>query len=355
MARGDQKDAMAVHYRISGPLIGANGTESSLTMQPQGQVFSTSGRDRRQSERHSLDNACGELIYRGTTHPCEVIDISIGGCCIRTEKRFAAGALANVEVVLPLFGMTLRIVGTTQWLDHQNQIGIRFVLPSAKSKNQLASLITCIIDRDALADVQEAMNSAALHESPGLAISVPLSLLKKPEPEPVFEEEAVSSELSAVNHAIHGEERWVQSPTEGDWKAIFRNPANALQLRGVLLDLSSLGCNIRCGQTCGNVLQAQVEVEFEMRGLHLQLSGVVQEVYDARTCGIQFSPMTQRKLDSLTQLIEELHADSKKPQSPAAAPPSEKGANLPVEENSQSKDQESPPKVHKKHFWQFKK
>jgi hypothetical protein len=347
---------MAVHYRISGPLIGAGGTEPSQT-QPIGQVFSTSGRDRRQTDRISLEDAHGELAYRGTVFPCEVIDISIGGCCIRTEKRFAAGALANVEVVLPLFGMTLRIVGTTQWLNQQNLIGIRFVLPSAKSKNQLASLITCIIDSDALAEVQEAMTSAALHESPGLAISVPLSLMKKPEAEPVFEDAPGSSELGAVHHAIHGEERRVLPTMEGEWKAIFRNPANELQLRGELLDLSSLGCNLRCGRTCGNVLHAQVEIEFEMLGLHLQLSGVVHEVYDARTCGIQFSPMTQRKLDSLAQLIEELHAASQKPsQLPVAAKhPENAPAMEPLtpEKDGQDKGQESAEKSPKKRFWHF--
>jgi hypothetical protein len=309
-------------------------------------VITASGRDRRQYDRLSLDGAQGELAYRGIAFPCDIIDISIGGCCIRTERRFPAGALANVEVVLPLFGMTLRIVGVTQWLDQRNQIGIRFILPSAKSKNQLASLITCIIDKDALEEVQEAMTSSTLHEMPGLAVSVPLSLVKK---HPVLAEiPAEEIVFSAMDQSIHGGERWVRPAIPGDWKAVFRNPATVLQFNAGLVDLSSQGCNLRCSEPCEEVANANVELEFEIRGLHFQLSGVVAAIYSTRTCGIRFSPMTTRKKDALVQLIEELDAAS----SLSSAPPQVSQTEAPVPVGRVEKE-ESPAdeKGKKKHFW----
>lgn len=131
--------------------------------------------ERRRADRYELDSAQGKLIYKGATIPCQFVDISMGGCCISTEKPFVDGALAEVEIVLLVFGMVLRIRGITQWVTARNLLGVRFIHPSARSKNQLASLLTCLIDTSAADVVKAAVASAVTDNAtaPVLALENP--------------------------------------------------------------------------------------------------------------------------------------------------------------------------------------
>ena len=132
-------------------------------------------RDRRADERFEINTPGGNIHYKGSKYPCKIIDISLSGCCVRTETPFLPGSLANVEVVLPIHGMFLRMVGTTQWVTRENLIGIRFMHTSPRSKNQLAGLLTCLVDTSAADAVREviAVAVAAQNAGRGLVLEIP--------------------------------------------------------------------------------------------------------------------------------------------------------------------------------------
>jgi hypothetical protein len=119
----------------------------------------------RSYERHSLESAVGSMRYRGVQVSCQVLDISMGGCCIETERLFDIGALAHVEIEISIFGLNLRIVGVIQWTE-DNLIGVRFFHPGVKTKNQVASIISCLIDHGTIESVQAAL-AAAEAQKPG--------------------------------------------------------------------------------------------------------------------------------------------------------------------------------------------
>jgi len=261
--------------------------------------------ERRANERYSLQAANGEFSYRGAKYPCQLVNVSMGGCCLRMERRFYAGALAPVEVLMPVFGLTLRMVGTTQWVDmDENLLGIRFIHASAKSKNQLAGLITCLIDRDAAEAVQE--------------VAAQGRKLVLPDPQPEEEPGVAASdeddetslrdaqEIEAADQAVHGTERRISSRLPAEWPAVLRAPAQRLHLAGELVDLSLNGCIFRSSMPFTAIRQAIVEVESEIRGLHMRLAGVTQAIYGPATAGIRFTMLSSRKRDELAQLIEEL-------------------------------------------------
>jgi len=248
-------------------------------------------RERRAQERHTLEAVEGELIYKGTQIPCQFIDVSMGGCCIQTERRFAAGALANVEIILPLFGVVLKIVGVTQWLNQRNQIGIRFFHPSSRSKNELAGLISCLIDKTAAEVFLEA-------QAPEVEVQE-----EAPAPEIQLED---TEAKSALMREVHGGASTIKSLKIGEWPATIRSPKEQLNVPGAILDLSLIGCSVRTVKAYTGQLQAGVEVEFEISGLPFRLAGVMRAIYDSHSVGIQFIPMTNRKREELGQAIEEL-------------------------------------------------
>jgi hypothetical protein len=158
------------------------------------------GRDRRAADRYDLDNAPGSLIHKGTKVPCLVVDISLTGCCVRTPQPFTAGALETVKVVFPIFEMILSIWGVTQWVRGEHLLGIQFRHPSARSKNQLAGLLTCLIDKSAAEVVKKAMAEIVAEpgENPILQLEHPSAPAFVPEPEPDPEPEPEPEPSEAV-------------------------------------------------------------------------------------------------------------------------------------------------------------
>jgi hypothetical protein len=257
--------------------------------------------ERRAHERYSLEGAEGEFVHRGVRHSCRLLNVSMGGCCVLLEERFTAGALAQVEVVLPVHGMLLRLTGSTQWVNDDNHIGIRFLLPTPQSRNQLAALISCLIDRVAAEAVLEAARLAAA------------AAAAAQEPELIG-----AAEIAAADHAVHGAERRVRSYLPGEWPGILREPLQGLHLAGALQDLSLAGCILRTNKPFAQLKDAEVEIEFEIHGLPFRMAGVAVAIYNAHTVGIRFAPLSQRRREELAQLIEELsHSSASGPRTAA--------------------------------------
>jgi hypothetical protein len=210
---------------------------------------------------------------------------------------FRDGAIANVELELAIFGLPLRICGITQWSTSSQQVGIRFIHPGVKSKNQVAGIISCLIDETAREAVQEVL-AAEFAES-----------VHKPLVTPEVEEEPKSAPVSASMAsvlAVLGDQQRVKPPSPGDWAALVRSVQAERLFSGTLAELSLTGCCVLFQHPFAGVLNQEVEVEFEIQRLHFRLAGVPKATHEGLMVGIQFNAMSYRRRDELTQLIAAL-------------------------------------------------
>lgn len=269
-------------------------------------------RDRRADERFEINTPGGCINYKGCKYPCEIVDISLSGCCVRTESPFLPGNLANVEIELPIYGMLLRMVGTTQWVTRKNLIGIRFMHISSRSKDQLAGLLTCLVDTSAADAVREviAVAAAAQNAGRGLVLEIPDALLQSlrqpriPPKERVQQESPASQPPSAKPaRSLQGEVRFA---VEEASSASLRFLKDDSRLSGSIVGLSKGGCSFHTTAHFALDIHVRVEVEFQMRGLHFRLLGVTENLRDQRTVDIRFLDMSFRKQGELAELIDEL-------------------------------------------------
>jgi hypothetical protein len=251
-----------------------------------------------------------------------VVDISLTGCCVRTEIPFAAGALETVKVVFPIFEMVLSIWGATQWVRGGHIVGIQFRHPTAQSKNQLAGLLTCLIDNSATDVVKKAMAEIANDpsENPILQLEYPAAAqsMAEPEsePEPEPEPELVEAPQEFAVPKIHPPrtpDRPVLKCAEqvlimeaGDSPASLALTGDDGVLGGDIVDLSLTGCLMRLSCLRPIRLKAQAEVSFHVEGLPFRLAGVTEAMHDKRTLEIRFLQMSRRSRDDLNQVITEL-------------------------------------------------
>lgn len=267
------------------------GTESGAPTRP-------SGRERRVWERYTLSDTAGTVFYRSLSLPCQLLDISLGGCRVRMEQRFAAGALARVDVALELHGIRQRMAGMTQWTAKNNELGIQFLHSSAQSKNQLAALLTGLIDEVAAEAVKEVAQQAVLGPAARTG-----ALAKQP---------ASSTQSNKQANAAEVVESVPIEPERTASQAVIRFLKDGFEMAGEILDLSLEGCTLRMVRTFTLGIYVRVEVSFHVRGLVFQLASVSQEIYDKYTVGFRFLDVSRRKREELEQVIEELRAEKKK-------------------------------------------
>lgn len=254
-------------------------------------------RNRRSHERHKLTDARGQLLYRCERFPCQVVEISAGGCRLKMERLFRHGALAPVEVVLPLLGMVLHIGGVTQWTKKESQLGIRFTHVSDKSKYQVEALVACLAGKRTAESIKGSITSAKLNQNSGDVLIVQ-PVVVKPEcrVRPSYDKE------------VHCGEGLVRTPRPGEWQVVCRSPDNRFHLGGDIADLSVRGCTVQTDKEFAGELNDPLELEFELRALHFSTSGVAISVYDPQTIGIQFTSMNARKRAELAEVIGEVCA-----------------------------------------------
>jgi hypothetical protein len=285
-------------------------------------------KDRRADARIVLPaNTQGTLHYKSARIPCQVLDICLSGCCLRCEKPFAAGALAHVEVVLPVQGMVLRIDGITQWVSVGRILGIRFIHPSTRTKSQMAGLLTCLVDQSAAEEVKAAVASATWDRSTALYLDP-----DPPPPPPVASvaARAVKQETGPVpplESLDHGNAPGVQCRDEKEWPTTIRFLRDNSQIHGHLLYLSLGGCRVKIAQKMPLESELRVEVGFQLLGLPFRLGGLTQSIH-GHLMDIRISEMSSRIRQELVPMIEELRA---------------RKAALPVASESAAPASEGPP------------
>ena len=96
--------------------------------------FSSRPRKRRANPRKRVDEAAElHLLHPSCVLACQMVDLSLGGCRVRTQHRYLAGIMVRVEVSFILKGVCFRLSGVTQWTDRRNLVGIRFLdLPARR-------------------------------------------------------------------------------------------------------------------------------------------------------------------------------------------------------------------------------
>jgi hypothetical protein len=269
------------------------------------------GRDRRVDERFDLESAPGTLIHKGVSIPCEMVDLSLSGCSLRVRQPFTAGALESVKVVLSIHEMVLSIWGVTQWTRSDRHIGIRFIHPTGRTRNQLAGLLTCLLDGSAAEFVKQAIAEAGSQTgTPILALEHPVA----PEPGPQIEEppeaeedfQVVPAEPVAPARPRLQSEHKVLSLEVGDSPAMLHLVAEQASMAGHVVEVSQDGCLLRLGKPLAARINAQAEVDFHLQGLPFRLPGTTKELHDERVLEIRFTEMSRRKRDDLSQAILEL-------------------------------------------------
>ena len=100
------------------------------------------GVERRSHQRHRVDTRVKLTLIRGaiTMQGC-IVNLSQGGCRLRTDEHFKVGIYTRVEAEFYLHGLPFRLAGVSQAIMDRNTIGVRFLDMSERKRAQLTELI----------------------------------------------------------------------------------------------------------------------------------------------------------------------------------------------------------------------
>jgi flagellar biosynthesis GTPase FlhF len=101
-------------------------------------------RERRTQSRHEVDTSASILLVNiGAWLQGRILDLSVGGCRIRTDERFPVGIYTRVEAEFRIDGLPFRLGGVIQSVHDQSRrlVGIRFLSVSERKRAQLEQLI----------------------------------------------------------------------------------------------------------------------------------------------------------------------------------------------------------------------
>ena len=106
--------------------------------------------DRRSSSRHAVDTRANLILVKGAIRMAgQILNLSLGGCRVRTDDRFSVGIYTRVEAEFFLHGLPFRVGGVSQAILDKNTIGIRFLDMSDRRRDQLTELIAEIAEAEA--------------------------------------------------------------------------------------------------------------------------------------------------------------------------------------------------------------
>ena len=111
--------------------------------------------ERRAQARHALDSrATLYFIDVRARIPGQIVDVSLGGCRIRTFERFPLGIYRRVETEFNADGLPFRLAGVVQVLHNSFTVGIRFLNMSPRTRDQLAQLIEEMEETSSINELQ---------------------------------------------------------------------------------------------------------------------------------------------------------------------------------------------------------
>jgi c-di-GMP-binding flagellar brake protein YcgR len=327
--------------------------------------------EHRRRPRHAVDQEASLLVVsRNAPVQCRVVDLSDGGCKVRTRERFPAPIHARVEVSFKVNGIAFRLSGVVQWTDGRNQAGLRFGAMSSRRLQELAEVLgeveaerakavreaaeklaaevlaaevlaaeklaaeklaadklaaERLAGQLAAAEMLDAMRRAAERiaseqaEDQGRQQAEALAMAKEPVVLPKqAEQPAIAEQPGALPRPTGGGTASVPhaKPTKRERRSQLRHDLDdsaqillinvRSALHGRIVNLSLGGCRIRTHERFPVGIYTRVETEFNVQGLPFRIGGVTQAIYDRNTVGIRFLDVSDRKREQLQQLIEEI-------------------------------------------------
>jgi c-di-GMP-binding flagellar brake protein YcgR len=144
-ARKDPGPAVSPAPARTAPLGPLDAHPQQAALQPapaNGSSARSRDRERRGQSRHEVDTSATILLVNIASRlPGRILNLSMGGCRIRTEEKFPVGIYTRVETEFHLEGMPFRLGGVVQTIQDRNHVGIRFLDMSERKREQVAQLI----------------------------------------------------------------------------------------------------------------------------------------------------------------------------------------------------------------------
>jgi PilZ domain-containing protein len=98
--------------------------------------------DRRKEPREDVYTSVEILLINvGSRLRGRILDLSLGGCRIRTIERFPVGIYTRVEVGFRMEGLPFRLGGVIQAIHDHKTVGIRFLDVSERKRKEVLELI----------------------------------------------------------------------------------------------------------------------------------------------------------------------------------------------------------------------
>jgi len=133
-------------HSLAESLVGGPGAEAA----PQARAGAQK-RERRAQSRHGVDTSAAiYLVNVGSRLAGRILDLSAGGCRIRTNERFPVGIYTRVETEFRLEGLPFRLGGVIQAIHDRQNVGIRFLDLSGRKREQVEQLIEEIEEMHAM-------------------------------------------------------------------------------------------------------------------------------------------------------------------------------------------------------------
>lgn len=125
------------------------------------------GIERRKQARHEVDTSATILLVNVAARiKGRIVDLSLGGCRIRTDERFPVGIYTRIETEFNLEGLPFRLGGVVQAILEKDLVGIRFLDLSPRKRDQVTQLIGEIDEMNARKKLSEAAAAGSGPEAP---------------------------------------------------------------------------------------------------------------------------------------------------------------------------------------------
>jgi c-di-GMP-binding flagellar brake protein YcgR len=250
--------------------------------------------------RHPVDTSAELLLVEhGLALRCRILDLSEGGCRLRTDQTLPDGIRVHVEVAFKLHGVSLRFSGFTQWTGTENEVGIRFGEALLRRRGELTEVLTEVQEEEAAKAERLAAEQRAAEEQTAQLEAEAKRLAENPAPAPPSSPVPPAAPLKKIQ--LRTQVRY-----QVDETAAITLIRSGSVLRGRILDLSQSGCRICTPQPFPVGIYTRVEAEFQLHGLPFRLAGVTQAHYDPNNVGIRFLDVSSRKRQQIDQLIQEI-------------------------------------------------
>jgi hypothetical protein len=105
--------------------------------------------ERRVHGRHTVNTQANlHLVGSRVSMAGRILNLSEGGCRLRTDTPFDVGVFVRLETEFYLHGLPFRIAGVSQAILDRNTIGIRFLDMSQRRREQLTELMAEIAEAE---------------------------------------------------------------------------------------------------------------------------------------------------------------------------------------------------------------